>query len=175
MNFNDAAALIRDIPDYPHPGILFRDITPLLADGDAFAAVIHELDEQTPAADFIAGAEARGFILGSALAHKRGAGFVPLRKPGKLPGKYQSVSYGLEYGQDELQVHEGQIPDGATVLFVDDVLATGGTAEAGIRLLRTVGARVIAAIFLLEIHGLDGRATIRSSFPDLSIISLVDG
>lgn len=175
MNFSDAAALIRDIPDYPKPGILFRDITPLLADGDAFAAVINLIDEIAPDAAFIAGAEARGFILGSALAIKRGVGFIPLRKPGKLPGQFRSISYGLEYGSDELQVHEGQIPPGAAVLFIDDVLASGGTAKAGIQLLKEVDANVCAAIFLLEINGLQGRSFIANDFPEIPLISLVQG
>lgn len=175
MNFSDAAALIRDIPDYPKPGILFRDITPLLADGDAFVAVIDQIDDIAPDSAFIAGAEARGFILGSALALKRGVGFIPLRKPGKLPGRFRSISYGLEYGSDELQVHEGQIPLGAAVLFIDDVLASGGTAKAGIQLLREVGADVCAAIFLLEINGLDGRSSITHEFPDIPLISLLQG
>ena len=175
MNFSDAANLIRDIPDYPKAGILFRDITPLLSDGDAFASTIDEIDRLAPDTHFIAGAEARGFILGSALAAKRKVGFIPLRKPGKLPGPYQSITYGLEYGSDELQVHEGQVPVGASILFIDDVLATGGTAQAGIQLLTQIGADVAAAIFLLEIQGLEGRSKIRATFPELSIISLVSG
>lgn len=175
MNFFDAASLIREIPDYPKPGILFRDITPLLADGDAFAATIDYMDEIAPDSDLIAGAEARGFIFASALALKRGSGFIPLRKPGKLPGRFRSRQYGLEYGCDELQVHEGQIPSGARVLFIDDVLATGGTAAAGIQLLRDVGAHVSTALFLLEIEGLGGRQLITSSCTNLSIITLVSG
>ena len=175
MNFFDATALIREIPDYPKPGILFRDITPLLADGDAFKATITYIDEVAPECDLVAGAEARGFIFASALALHRGIGFIPLRKPGKLPGNFRSKSYGLEYGEDQLQVHEGQIPSGARVLFIDDVLATGGTAAAGISLLREVDAVVTTALFLLEIDGLGGRQRIQESCPDVAIISLVRG
>ena len=175
MNFFDAAALIREIPDYPKPGILFRDITPLLADGDAFKATISHIDEIASDCDLVAGAEARGFIFASALALHRGIGFIPLRKPGKLPGSFRSKSYGLEYGEDQLQVHEGQIPTGAKTLFIDDVLATGGTAAAGIELLREVGADVSTALFLLEIDGLGGRQRIVDSCPDISIVSLVHG
>ena len=175
MNFSDASQLIREIPDYPKPGILFRDITPLLADGAAFSSTIELMDELAPDADFVAGAEARGFIFAAALAHRRGVGMIPLRKPGKLPADVISIEYGLEYGRDSLHVHRGQIPHGGKVLFVDDVLATGGTASAGISLLKKAESDVVAALFLLEIEGLDGRELIRQSHHDLSVISLVHG
>ena len=175
MNFEDATHLIREIPDYPKPGILFRDITPLLADGGAFQATIHALDEIAPDVEFIAGAEARGFIFASALALHRGIGFIPLRKPGKLPGEYHSITYGLEYGNDELQIHKGQIPEGAPTLFIDDVLATGGTAAAGIQLLKMAGAFVDTALFLLEIAGLEGRTRLVTAHHNLHVISLVMG
>ena len=175
MNFSEAAQLIREIPDYPKPGILFRDITPLLADSQAFAATVSLMAELAPEVEYIAGAEARGFIFASALAIRKEVGFIPLRKPGKLPGQVLSIEYGLEYGQDSLHVHTGLMREGASVLFIDDVLATGGTASAGISLLKKCGAEVASALFLLEIEGLEGRKMIQEKHPELSITSLVHG
>ncbi|PJI85645.1 adenine phosphoribosyltransferase [Luteimicrobium subarcticum] len=154
-------ALVRPVPDYPEPGVVFRDITPLLADGDALASVVDELAAWTTAdhgtVDLVAGMEARGFILGAALALRLGVGFVPLRKAGKLPPPVESVSYALEYGEATLEVRTGTVPTGARVLVVDDVLATGGTAAAAAALVERCGAEVVAMGFLLEITGLGGR------------------
>ncbi|MBP7658271.1 MAG: adenine phosphoribosyltransferase, partial [Pseudoxanthomonas sp.] len=126
--------LLRDIPDFPKPGILFKDITPVLADGDAFAEAIAAMAEpwRGVALDAVVGVEARGFILGAALARELDVGFVPVRKPGKLPGHTLSQDYGLEYGRDRLEIHADALPAGARVVVVDDVLATGGTLKAAL-------------------------------------------
>ncbi|WP_456821012.1 adenine phosphoribosyltransferase [Cellulomonas sp. URHB0016] len=151
-------ALVRLVPDYPLPGVLFRDITPLLADANAFAAVIDELAAavQTPV-DLVAGMEARGFLLAAPLAVALGAGVVPVRKAGKLPGPTVVEHYSLEYGEASVEVHPFTVPSGARVLVVDDVLATGGTAAATIRLLERCGAEVVGLSFLVELDALGGR------------------
>lgn len=153
-------SLIRAIPDFPKPGIVFRDVTPLLADRAAFAAAIRALAEPWRDArpDAVAGIEARGFIFGAALARELDTGFVPVRKPGKLPAASLSESYALEYGSDSLQVHADALPAGSRVLLVDDVLATGGTLRAALNLLRRQGAAVVGATVLIELSALDGRA-----------------
>lgn len=152
--------LLRDIPDFPRPGILFKDITPVLADAEAFAAAIAQM--ATPwrgeRLDAVIGIESRGFILGAALAHELGAGFVPVRKPGKLPARTLSLDYALEYGNDRLQIHADALPPGARVIVVDDVLATGGTLKAALALTRRQGAEVIGAAVLLELGFLGARA-----------------
>lgn len=152
--------LLRDIPDFPKPGILFKDITPLLADRDGFAAAIDAMAEPWRGVplDAVVGIESRGFILGAALAHALHVGFVPVRKPGKLPGATLSQEYALEYGSDRLQIHADALPAGARVLLVDDVLATGGTLLAALALVRAQGAEVIGASVLVELAFLDGRA-----------------
>lgn len=154
------AALIRDVPDFPRPGVVFRDIAPLLGDAEGFAAMLHALAEpwRGTGVAAVAGIESRGFILGAALARELGAGFVPLRKPGKLPGPTLAVEYALEYGHDRLEIHADALPPGANVLVVDDVLATGGTLRAGVALVRRQGARVCAAEVLVELSPLGGRA-----------------
>ena len=151
--------LLRDVPDFPRPGILFKDITPLLADADAFAAAIAEMAGpwRGERLDAIVGIESRGFILGAALAHELGIGFVPVRKPGKLPARTLSLDYALEYGSDRLQIHADALPPGARVIVVDDVLATGGTLKAALALTRQQGAEVIGAAVLLELGFLDAR------------------
>ncbi len=151
--------LLRDIPDFPKPGIVFKDITPVLADGDAFAAAIADLAAPWRAAppDAVAGIESRGFILGAALALRLGCGFVPVRKPGKLPARTLAQDYDLEYGRDRLEVHADALPAGARVLVVDDVLATGGTLRAATALLRRQGADVVGAGVLVELAFLHGR------------------
>lgn len=151
--------LIRDIPDFPKPGIVFKDVTPLLADAEAFAATIRAMAEPWRDAklDAVVGIESRGFIFGAALALELGAGFVPVRKPGKLPAVTLSESYALEYGLDSLQVHVDALPPGARVLLVDDVLATGGTLRAALSLLRRQGAEVAGAAVLIELAALGGR------------------
>ena len=151
--------LLRDVPDFPRPGILFKDITPVLADADAFAAVVTEMAApwRGERLDAVVGIESRGFILGAALAHELGIGFVPVRKPGKLPARTLSLGYALEYGSDRLQIHADALPPGARVIVVDDVLATGGTLKAALALTRQQGAEVIGAAVLLELGFLDAR------------------
>lgn len=155
----DFVKYIRSIPDWPKKGILFRDITPLLADGKAFAAVLGELAGQykDKKIDFVAAVEARGFILGSAIAEKLGAGFIPIRKKGKLPFKTESVTYDLEYGTDTLQVHSDAVKKGSKVLMVDDLLATGGTMAASCKLIEKIGGKIEGIAFLIELKDLNGR------------------
>ncbi|KFN51090.1 adenine phosphoribosyltransferase [Arenimonas composti] len=162
------AHLIRTVPDFPTPGVQFRDIAPLLADGRGFAAAVAALAEPWRGAGLVAvaGIEARGFILGAAVARELAIGFVPLRKPGKLPGVLREVEYALEYGSDRLQVQADALPQAAPVLLLDDVLATGGTLDAAARLLETgLGARIAGATVLLEIAALGGRARWHRSAP----------
>jgi adenine phosphoribosyltransferase len=155
----DLAAFIRPIPDFPKPGILFRDITPLLADATAFAAAIDRLAAPWRGAqlDALAAVEARGFLFAGPLALALGIGVIPVRKPGKLPADTISHEYDLEYGRDRLEMHKGVLRPGARVLVVDDVLATGGTAAACMRLIEAAGGTVAGAAFLVEIEPLGGR------------------
>ncbi len=158
----DLRALVREIPDFPRPGIRFRDITPLLLDPAALNAAIAALAaEETAAAsggvDFVVAAEARGFILGAALARELHAGFVPARKPGKLPANTVSAEYALEYGLDALEVHADALADGARVLVHDDLLATGGTARALCELVTELGGEIVGCSFLVELTALGGR------------------
>ncbi|HEY6741649.1 MAG TPA: adenine phosphoribosyltransferase [Lapillicoccus sp.] len=149
---------IRDIPDFPQAGVLFKDFTPLLADGDAFAAVTHDISARYAGqVDVVVGIEARGFILGAAVAHHLGSGFVPVRKSGKLPGPSLSEEYTLEYGTAVLEVHEGALRPGERALVVDDVLATGGTVAATCRLVERAGATVVGVDVVLELTFLGGR------------------
>lgn len=150
------AAFVRMVPDFPKPGIQFRDLTPLLADGAAFQATTAALAERAGPFDMIAGIEARGFLFAAALAQLTGHGLVIVRKPGKLPGPTIGHDYALEYGVDRLELHEGQVPRGARVLLVDDVLATGGTAVAAVTLLEKAGGSVGRALFVAELDGLGG-------------------
>ena len=151
--------LLRDIPDFPKPGILFKDITPVLADGDAFAEAIAAMAEpwRGVALDAVVGVEARGFILGAALARELEVGFVPVRTPGKLPGETLSQDYGLEYGRDRLEIHADALPAGARVIVVDDVLATGGTLNAALALVERQGARIVGTGVLVELGFLEAR------------------
>lgn len=151
--------LVRDVPDFPKPGILFKDITPVLSDADAFRAAVLEMVEPWRGAGLhaVAGIESRGFILGAAMAQALGTGFVPVRKPGRLPAATLAQDYALEYGTDRLEVHTDAVPPGAPVLLVDDVLATGGTLVAGLELLRRQGAEVAGAAVLFEMLALRGR------------------
>ena len=148
---------LRDIPDFPAPGVLFKDITPLLADPTAFAAVIADMAARHRDVQLVAGVEARGFVIGAALAHALGVGFIPVRKAGKLPGRTASLSYDLEYGSATIEVHADDIPGGARVLLVDDVLATGGTAVAAWDLLESVGAEVTGFEVIIALAALGGR------------------
>jgi adenine phosphoribosyltransferase len=156
----DLESKIRDIPDFPSPGIVFKDITPLVADPDAFRQSIDRLAEwagpREP--DIILGAEARGFIFGGALAYVLGCGFVPARKPGKLPWETVEATYALEYGNDTLQIHADAIKDGQRVIVLDDVLATGGTAKAKVELVEKLGGTVVGALFVIELSFLNGRS-----------------
>jgi adenine phosphoribosyltransferase len=160
---------IRDVPDYPQKGIIFRDITPLLGDKKAFSEAVDLMSrawmDNRP--DLVAAIEARGFIPGAAIAVKLGAGFVPIRKTGKLPWKTISETYELEYGTDQLEIHADAIQPGQTVLIVDDVLATGGTASAAVRLMRKLGAEVVGVQVLIELGYLDGR----SRLSDVKLVS----
>ncbi|MEQ1943299.1 adenine phosphoribosyltransferase [Mesorhizobium sp. VNQ89] len=152
-------ASIRTIPDYPKPGILFRDITTLLGNARAFRRAIDELVQPYAGMkmDKIAGIEARGFILGGAVAHQLSAGFVPIRKKGKLPHETVRVAYSLEYGLDEMEMHKDAIQPGEKVILVDDLIATGGTAEAAVKLLSQMGADLVAACFVIDLPDLGGR------------------
>jgi adenine phosphoribosyltransferase len=153
------ASKLRDIPDFPEPGIVFKDFTPLLADGAAFAAVVDDIaGRYRGRVDVLVGIEARGFILAAAVAHELGLGMVPVRKAGKLPGETLKESYALEYGTAEIEVHTDAFEPGQRVLVLDDVLATGGTAEACAQLVERAGASVAAIEVVLELGFLDGRS-----------------
>ncbi len=158
-------ALIREIPDFPIPGILFRDITPLLKDKQGFRQAIDLFAERFKGRgiDYVVGIEARGYIFGAPLAYAIGAGFIPVRKPGKLPHDKLTEEYALEYGTNSLEIHADAISKGDRVLVVDDLLATGGTAAATGRLLERLGAHVEAFAFLVELIALEGRSTLRGS------------
>ena len=156
---NDLRSAIRSIPDYPKPGIMFRDITTLLGDARAFRRAVDELVQPWAGMkiDKVAGIEARGFILGGAVAHQVSAGFIPIRKKGKLPAATLSESYALEYGEDAVEIHEDALGEGLRVLVVDDLIATGGTAAAAGRLARRSRATVVGFSFLIELGALGGR------------------
>ena len=161
----DLKSLIRTIPDFPKPGIQFRDITTLLIDGPGFAAAVDQLAElaRPHGVDLIAGIEARGFIFSGPVARALGIGLLPVRKPGKLPGPRIGVDYALEYGSDRLEIHEGACLPGHRVLLVDDLIATGGTALATIELLRRSGAEVPAALFVIDLPVLGGAERLRGA------------
>jgi len=161
---NDLKAAIRTIPDYPKPGIMFRDITTLLGSARAFRRAVDELVQPWAGSkiDKIAGIEARGFIIGGAIAHQLSAGFIPIRKKGKLPHKSVRVAYSLEYGIDEMEMHEDAVTKGERVILVDDLIATGGTAEGAVKLLRQMGAEVVAAVFMVDLPDLGGAAKLRA-------------
>jgi adenine phosphoribosyltransferase len=159
----DLKRAIRCIPDYPKPGVMFRDITTLLGDARAFRRAVDELVQPWAGMkiDKVAGIEARGFILGGAVAHQVSAGFVPIRKKGKLPHKRVSIAYSLEYGLDEMEVHEDAVSAHERVILVDDLIATGGTAEGAVKLLRQLGAEVLAACFIVDLPELGGADRLR--------------
>jgi adenine phosphoribosyltransferase len=173
----DLKAAVRTIPDYPKPGILFRDITTLLGDPRAFGHAIDELAR--PFADGridkVAGIEARGFILGGAVAHGLAAGFVPIRKKGKLPHETVRIAYSLEYGIDEMEIHVDAIGSGQRVLLVDDLIATGGTAVAAVNLLRQIGANVVAACFVIDLPDLGGADKLRALDVDVMTLMSFEG
>ena len=165
MTFDhDLKATVRNIPDYPKKGILFHDITTLLADARAFRRAVDELVQPWAGLkiDKVAGIEARGFILGGAVAHQVSAGFVPIRKKGKLPHTTVRIAYSLEYGIDEMEMHVDAIQPGERVILVDDLIATGGTAEGAVKLLRQIGADILAACFVIDLPDLGGRAKLEA-------------
>jgi adenine phosphoribosyltransferase len=167
MNRSDALdlrAAIRTIADYPKPGIMFRDITTLLGNARAFRRTVDELVNPWAGSkiDKVAGIEARGFIIGGAVAHQVSAGFVPIRKKGKLPYETVRVAYSLEYGIDEMEMHKDAVTKGERVILVDDLIATGGTAEGAVKLLRNMGAEVLAACFIVDLPELGGAAKLRA-------------
>lgn len=167
----DPSRFIRDIPDFPRKGILFKDITPLLRDGRAFADTVEALraHHRSDHVDAVAAVESRGFIFGSALAMALGAGFIPMRKPGKLPHETLSQTYSLEYGTDTIQIHKDAVKPGDRILIVDDLLATGGTAAAAASLVRGMRGELVGASFVVELEFLRGRTRLG----DLPIFSLV--
>jgi adenine phosphoribosyltransferase len=173
MKIDDALLLIREIPDYPKPGIRFQDITPLLAHGEAFITITEKFATYADSSTLIAGIEARGFIFASAVANQLRSGFVPIRKAGKLPHLTISESYGLEYGVDTLELHVDAVTPGSKVLLIDDVLATGGTIGAAIELIQRLGGEVIHVLALLEISGLPGRERLNGKYPHIPVTSLV--
>jgi adenine phosphoribosyltransferase len=173
MQIDDALSLIREIPDYPKPGIRFQDITPLLANAEAFNTITKRFASFAQQGTLVAGIEARGFIFASAVAHELNSGFIPIRKAGKLPYRTISQSYGLEYGTDTLEIHVDAITPGAPVLLIDDVLATGGTIAAAIELIQRSGGHVAHVLALLEIDGLSGMQVLRKKFPAVNVTSLV--
>ena len=152
-------SLVRDVPDFPKPGIVFKDITPLLADGDALREATEAMADpyRDARVDRVVGIESRGFILGACVARELGVGFIPVRKPGKLPGAKTSIEYALEYGTDKLEVHTDSCDRAARIVIVDDVLATGGTARATCELMERVGAEVVGLSFLIVLGFLNGR------------------
>lgn len=169
----DLKSLIRDIPDFPKPGIMFRDITTLLRDPAGLRYTIDTLAQKFTAAglngEYVVGMESRGFIIGAPLAYKIGVGFIPVRKPGKLPSLIHSVEYELEYGMDRLEVHQDALQPGSRVLVVDDLLATGGTASATAKLLQQIGCELVGFGFIIELSDLQGR----KQLPDVPIVTLV--
>jgi adenine phosphoribosyltransferase len=168
------ASLIRTIPDHPKPGILFRDITTLLKDSAGFSAAINALADRyrDAGATRVAGIEARGFILGGAIAHALGLGFLPVRKAGKLPAATIGVDYALEYGTDRVELHTDAVIPGERVLLVDDLIATGGTAEAAARLIQLAGGHVVAAAFVIELPDLGGRTRLNAL--GMEVFALLD-
>lgn len=170
----DLKSLIRDIPDFPKPGIIFRDITTLLSHADGLRYTIDtltlECKEKGLIPDYVVGMESRGFLFGVPLAYNLNAGFVPVRKPGKLPAAVHTVEYELEYGTDKLEIHQDALEAHHRVLIVDDLMATGGTAKATAELLATIGCEVLGFAFIIELKDLGGR----QKLPDLPIITLVE-
>lgn len=167
-----ARASIRQIPDYPIPGVSFQDLTPLLAHGPSFHAVVSEFTPFAQSCDVVVGIEARGFIFAAAIAYAFELGFVPIRKKGKLPFDTHEESYGLEYGSDVIAIHQDAIEAGSRVLLIDDVLATGGTICAGIRLITRSGGTVSTVGTVLEISSLEPRKRIASEFPEVPVHSI---
>lgn len=168
---------IRTIPDFPHKGIMFRDVTTLFADPNGMRLCIDQLvaAHKDQEIDIVVGIEARGFVIGGALAHQLKAGFVPVRKAGKLPGAVVSEDYTLEYGEATVEIHEDAFPAGAKVLLVDDLIATGGTAVAGIKLLERLGAEIVGCSFIVDLPDLGGRAALEQMGMDCNILCAFEG
>lgn len=170
----DLKSLIRDIPDFPKPGILFRDITTLLGDAEGLRYTIDTLSEKCRAMglfpDYVVGMESRGFLFGVPLAYQLGAGFIPVRKPGKLPAAVHQIKYDLEYGTDCLEIHQDALKANHSVVIVDDLIATGGTAKATAELLGNIGCKILGFAFIIELKDLGGRKRL----PDLPIVTLVE-
>jgi adenine phosphoribosyltransferase len=173
----DLAAIIRTIPDYPKPGIMFRDITTLLGDARAFRRAVDELVQPFAGMkiDKVAGIEARGFILGGAVAHQLSSGFVPLRKRGKLPHQTRAVEYALEYGSDVMEMHVDALVAGEKVMLVDDLIATGGTALAAVQLLKDAGAEIVAAAFVIDLPELGGADRLKAAGVPVSTLVAFEG
>ena len=173
MTPDELKALIRNVPDFPKPGILFRDITTLIGNGPGLAAAVALLADRAEAAgaELIAGIEARGFIFGAAVAARLGLGFVPVRKPGKLPVPVLALDYALEYGTDTLEVDPGAVGEGQRVVLIDDLIATGGTATAAVQLLRQAGGTVDHALFVIDLPDLGGANRLRAS--DVRVDTLI--
>ncbi|MEO0809719.1 MAG: adenine phosphoribosyltransferase [Pseudomonadota bacterium] len=169
--------LVRTIPDYPKPGIMFRDVTTLLADAQGFKATIARLSEPyaTEPVDAIVAIEARGFILGGAVADRLGCGFIPIRKKGKLPYKTITQDYTLEYGTDVIEIHEDAVKPGERVVIIDDLIATGGTAEAAAKLIQRVGGKIIAAAFIIDLPELGGRVKLESMGVNCHVLMHFEG
>src|SRR5688572_11475681 len=174
---NDLKAAIRTIPDYPKPGIQFRDITTLLGSARAFRRAVDELVQPWAGSkiDKVAGIEARGFIVGGAIAHQVSAGFVPIRKKGKLPHDTVRVAYSLEYGIDEMEMHKDGVAPGERVILVDDLIATGGTAEGAVKLLTQMGADIVAACFVIDLPDLGGRKKLEALGVDVRTLIAFEG
>ncbi|MCA1904826.1 MAG: adenine phosphoribosyltransferase [Cyanobacteria bacterium KgW148] len=167
----DLKAIIRDVPDFPKPGIIFRDIMPLLAHPQGLATIVARFADAFAGVDYIVGIESRGFIIGAPLALQIGCGFVPVRKPNKLPGKVHAIDYSLEYGTDRLEMQADILAPEAQVLIIDDVIATGGTAVATSRLVEQAGARVAGYGFVVELDFLRGREKLNRGVPIVSLVS----
>ena len=165
----DALELIRVVPDFPSAGIIFKDVTPMLKNAQAFAYVVEEIASYSKNFDLVAGIEARGFILAAAVAGYAGKGFVPIRKSGKLPYLTHSETYGLEYGIDTLEIHQDAVLEGERVMLLDDVLATGGTLKAASKLIERCGGTIDCVAILLEISGLGGKAKFNKEFPNIQV------
>ena len=170
----DLKSLIRNISDFPQPGIVFRDITTVLNDPEGLRycvdALAQKIDEADLVPDYIVGMESRGFIFGTPLAYKLGVGFIPVRKPGKLPGAVYSVEYELEYGKDTLEMHQDAFKAGAKILVVDDLIATGGTAKATADLIENSGGELLGFVFVIELTALGGRKLL----PEVPVVNLVE-
>ena len=174
---SELISAIRNIPDYPKPGVMFRDITTLLGNPRAFRRAIDELVHPYAGTKIekIAGIEARGFILGGAIAHQLSSGFVPIRKKGKLPHDTVRIAYSLEYGVDEMEMHRDAIVPGEKVILVDDLIATGGTAEGAVKLLRQMGAEIVAACFIIDLPELGGRKKLEALGVDVRTLIAFEG